>query len=184
MPRPPAGCWPWRWCWRGWTGPGRPRPAGWTGRRCGEADQETVRGTVSPPNGFTAPMPKAWRGCLTAGKACGFRALRPPGWRTSGPSVEAGPDPARDGVVRWRRQDLQRRIAEAFGVEVHERPVGQPLVASLWRRLGFAGCRSRPQHPKTDPDARSRRSRKLPRSGCGGDPAGRARQTRRGLVPG
>ena len=33
--------------------------------------------------------------------------------------VEAGPDPAKDGVVRWRRQDLQRRIAEAFGVEVH-----------------------------------------------------------------
>ena len=26
-------------------------------------------------------------------------------------------------------------------------------LASIWRRLGFAGCRSRPQHPKTDPDA-------------------------------
>ena len=24
--------------------------------------------------------------------------------------VEAGPDPERDGVVRWRRKDLQRRI--------------------------------------------------------------------------
>ena len=93
---------------------GRRRVAGWTGRRCGEADQETVRGTVFPPNGYTAIMPRAWRGCLTAGKACGFRALRLPRWRTSGPWVEAGPDPARDGVLRWRRQDLQRRIAEAF----------------------------------------------------------------------
>ena len=93
-------------------------------------------------------MPKVWRGCLTAGKACGFRALRLPGWRTSGPSVEAGPDPARDGVVRWRRQDLQRRIAEAFGVEVHERTVGKYLAALGLRRLSV-----RPQHPKTDPDA-------------------------------
>ena len=30
--------------------------------------------------------------------------------------VEAGPDPAVDGVVRWRRQDLRARIASAFGV--------------------------------------------------------------------
>ena len=44
MPRRPAGCWPWRWCLRGLTGRGRRRPAGWTGRRFGEADQETFRG--------------------------------------------------------------------------------------------------------------------------------------------
>ena len=62
--------------------------------------------------------------------------------------VEAGPDPARDGVVRWRRQDLQRRIAEAFGVDVHERTVGKYLAALGFRRLSV-----RPQHPKTDPDA-------------------------------
>ena len=62
--------------------------------------------------------------------------------------VEAGPDPARDGVVRWRRQDLQRRIAEAFGVEVHERTVGKYLTALGFRRLSV-----RPQHPRTDPDA-------------------------------
>ena len=35
--------------------------------------------------------------------------------------VEAGPDPARDGVVRWRRRDLKRRIVERSGVELHER---------------------------------------------------------------
>ena len=65
-----------------------------------------------------------------------------------GLSVEAGPDPARDGVVRWRRQDLQRRIAEAFGVEVHERTVGKYLAALGFRRLSV-----RQQHPRTDPDA-------------------------------
>ena len=30
--------------------------------------------------------------------------------------VEAGPDRERDGVVRWRRVDLKRVIAETFGV--------------------------------------------------------------------
>jgi len=62
--------------------------------------------------------------------------------------VEAGPDPEKDGLVRWRRQDLQRRIAEAFGVEVHERTVGKYLAALGYRRLSV-----RPQHPRTDPGA-------------------------------
>jgi transposase len=43
--------------------------------------------------------------------------------------LETGPDPAPvpmgDGVVRWRRQDLRARIAERFGVELHERTVGK-----------------------------------------------------------
>jgi transposase len=34
--------------------------------------------------------------------------------------VEAGPDLAADGVVRWRRIDLQRLIKERFGVDYHE----------------------------------------------------------------
>ena len=33
--------------------------------------------------------------------------------------VEAGPDPECDGVVRWRRVDLKRRIEAAFGVKMH-----------------------------------------------------------------
>ena len=32
--------------------------------------------------------------------------------------VEAGPDREKDGVVRWRRIDLKRVIAERFGVDV------------------------------------------------------------------
>ena len=62
--------------------------------------------------------------------------------------VEAGPDPERDGVVRWRRQDLQRRIATAFGVKVHQRTVGKYLTTLGYRRLSV-----RPQHPKTNPVA-------------------------------
>ena len=50
--------------------------------------------------------------------------------------VEAGPDRGKDGVVRWRRIDLKRVIAERFGVEFHERYVGK-----LLKTLGFSHIR-------------------------------------------
>ena len=62
--------------------------------------------------------------------------------------LEAGPDPAVDGVVRWRRQDLRARIADRFGIELHERTVGKYLAALGYRRLSV-----RPRHPRTDPGA-------------------------------
>src|SRR4051794_18235342 len=46
-------------------------------------------------------------------------------------AVEQGPDPDRDGVVRWRRVDLQALIEARFAVRLHERSVGEVL-----RRLG------------------------------------------------
>ena len=146
MPRLRGGCWPWLWCLRALIGQARRRVAGWIVRPFGEADQETFRGTVSPPNGFIALTPRAWRGFRTAGRGHAFGALRLRRWRNSQPSVEAGPDPERDGVVRWRRSDLARRIASAFGVAVHERTVGTYLAELGYRRLSV-----RPQHPKTDP---------------------------------
>jgi putative transposase len=72
--------------------------------------------------------------------------------------VEAGPDPAVDGVVRWRRQDLERRSAERFGVEVHERTVGKYLAALGYRRLSV-----RPRHPRTDPGAQEGFKKASPR---------------------
>ena len=51
-----------------------------------------------------------------------------------------------DGVVRWRRVDLQRMIRERFGVTYHERTVGKVL-----RALGFARISPRPRHPAQDP---------------------------------
>ena len=41
--------------------------------------------------------------------------------------VRAGPDPETDGVVRWRRIDLKRKIEERFGVTMHERTVGKTI---------------------------------------------------------
>lgn len=59
--------------------------------------------------------------------------------------VEAGPDREQDGVVRWRRVDLQRVIKERFGVEFHERYVG-----TLLKKLGFSHISARPRHPGQD----------------------------------
>ena len=56
--------------------------------------------------------------------------------------VEAGPDRENDGVVRWRRIDLKRVIAESFGVDFHERYVGK-----LLKKLGFSHISARPRHP-------------------------------------
>jgi transposase len=61
--------------------------------------------------------------------------------------VREGPDPAVDGVVRWRRIDLKRRIEARFGVKMHERTVGKQLAG-----LGFHRLSVRPQHPKSDPE--------------------------------
>jgi transposase len=70
--------------------------------------------------------------------------------------VEQGPDPARDGVVRWRRVDLQALIKARFAVELHERSVGKIL-----RRLGFARLSVRPQHPSSDPAAQETFKKRL-----------------------
>jgi transposase len=64
--------------------------------------------------------------------------------------VETGPDPATDGVVRWRRIDLRAVIAARFGIAVHERTVGK-----LLRKLDFAKLSVRPQHPQADPEAQA-----------------------------
>lgn len=62
--------------------------------------------------------------------------------------VEAGPDPEKDGVVRWRCADLQARVEGEFGVKLHERTIGKHLAKHGFRRLSV-----RPEHPKTDPAA-------------------------------
>src|SRR5271156_833356 len=59
--------------------------------------------------------------------------------------VEAGPDRQVDGVVRWRRLDLKRVIAERFGVDFHPRYVGK-----LLQKLGFSHISARPRHPAQD----------------------------------
>lgn len=59
--------------------------------------------------------------------------------------VETGPDPATDGVTRWRRADLQRVIEERFGVVYSER-----AVSDLLKALSFSYISGRPKHPGQD----------------------------------
>ena len=68
------------------------------------------------------------------------------GHEFSGEIVETGPDPALDGVVRWRRADLKRVIEERFGVVYAER-----TISDLLARLSFSYISGRPQHPRQDP---------------------------------
>ncbi len=75
--------------------------------------------------------------------------------------VEAGPDPAVDHVVRWRRVDLRQVICERWGVELHERSVGK-----LLHRLGFARLSVRPKPPRTDPAAQAEWEKKLRHDGA------------------
>ncbi len=60
--------------------------------------------------------------------------------------VETGPCLEHDGVVRWRRVDLQRLIEDRFGVVYHERTISKLLAA-----LGFSRISARPQHPGQEP---------------------------------
>ena len=55
--------------------------------------------------------------------------------------VEAGPVPAVDGVVRWRRKDLARWLLGTFAISLDETTVGRELKA-----LGFAKISARPRH--------------------------------------
>jgi transposase len=84
-------------------------------------------------------------------------------------AVERGPDPDRDGVVRWRRVDLRALIEARFAARPHERSVGKVL-----RRLGFTRLSVRPGRPKADEAAQAAFKKASPswwRERCPGTPA-------------
>ncbi len=112
-------------------------------RSCG-MDRQTLRDWVHRYNA------EGLAGLVNRGRPARPRQLSPDQMAELASWVEAGPDPARDGVVRWRRRDLQHRIAAAFGVAVHERTVGKYLAVLGYRRLSV-----RPRHPKVDPEAQA-----------------------------
>src|SRR4051794_41917562 len=82
-------------------------------------------------------------------------------------AVERGPDPDRDGVVRWRRGDLRALIEARFAGRLHERSVGKGL-----RRLGFTPPSGRPRHPKAGAAAQAGVKKTFPRRVGGGRPGG------------
>ena len=78
--------------------------------RIGGMDRQTLRDWVHRfnergPEGLKDSWSKGNPPRLSAAQLAEFAAL-----------VETGPDRATNGVVRWRRIDLQRVVAERFGV--------------------------------------------------------------------
>ena len=59
--------------------------------------------------------------------------------------VDSGPDPAIDGVVRWRLQDLVQWIWREFGILLHATNVSRELKA-----MAFTKMTARPRHHAQD----------------------------------
>ena len=107
--------------------------------KIGGMDRQTLRDWVhrfngSGPDGLVDNWTEGPKPRLSAEQLAQFAQI-----------VEAGPDREKDGVVRWRRLDLKRVIAERFRVDFHPRYVGK-----LLKKLGFSHISARPRHPAQD----------------------------------
>ncbi len=107
--------------------------------KVGGMDRQTLRDWV---HRFNEEGPEGLKNRSGAGRR---RLLTAAQMRELSVIVETGPDPAIDGVVRWRRIDLTRVIEERFGVSYSERTISDLLAA-----LSFSHISARPQHPKPD----------------------------------
>ena len=105
----------------------------------GGMDRQTLRHWALR---FNADGPAGLLDRWSAGPAC---RLSDDQRRELATIVESGPDVQTDGVVRWRRVDLQAVIKERFGVDYGERWVSQIL-----HDLGFSHMSARPRHPRQD----------------------------------
>jgi transposase len=105
----------------------------------GGMDRQTLRDWV---HRFNAEGPAGLRDRPRSGMP---RRLSDTQMRELAGIVETGPDPAVDGVVRWRRVDLQRVIEDRFGVAYSER-----AITDLLKALTFSYISGRPKHPGQD----------------------------------
>ena len=98
-------------------------------------------------------------------KAPGNRPLLNPAQREAlRRIIEAGPNPAVDGVVRWRLIDLAQWVYAEFRISISKQTLSRML-----RGLGYRKLSARPRHhARTPPPVR--RLKKLCR-GSGGDRA-------------
>jgi transposase len=112
----------------------RSEAAAWTGM-----DRQTLRDWVHRYNaagvaGLAARVPAGPTPRLDETQMAELEAL-----------VLKGPDPATDGVVRWRCADLRAQVTRRFAVTVHERTIGKWL-----RRRDLTRLQPRPAHPRQD----------------------------------
>ena len=102
-------------------------------------DRQTLRDWVHRYNAFGVAGLADRRGGGAKARLSAEQKAEVAGW------IRTGPDVAVDKVVRWRCVDIQARIAELFGVALHERSVGR-----LLGQLKFSHISTRPRHPKAD----------------------------------
>ena len=107
--------------------------------KIGGMDRQTLRDWV---HRFNEDGPEGLSNRKGAGRP---RMLSDEQMAELGEIVTTGPDPATDGVVRWRRVDLQKVIEKRFGVTYSER-----AISDLLKVLGFSHISARPQHPAQD----------------------------------
>jgi len=106
----------------------------------GGMDRQTLRDWV---HRFNAEGPEG----LTDRPRSGMpRRLSDAQMRELAEILETGPDLAVDGVVRWRRVDLVRVIAERFGIIYSVR-----TITDLLEALSFSYISGRPKHPGQEP---------------------------------
>ncbi len=110
---------------------------------CG-MDRQTLRDWV---HRYNADGLKGLRDAPRSGRPAGLSAAQMAELKAL---VLAGPDLAKDGVVRWRCLDLRAVIKTRFQVVMHERTVGK-----LLHRLGLTRLQPRPFHPKQDLEAQA-----------------------------
>jgi transposase len=86
---------------------------------------------------------------LLTGKAPGPTPLLTDEHRVALASIiEQGPNPAVDGLVRWRLKDLAAWLFERFGVPVSEQTLSREVRALDYRKLS-----ARPRHHAQSPGA-------------------------------
>jgi transposase len=73
--------------------------------------------------------------------------------------VEAGPNPAIDGVVRWRLSDLAQWVHAEFRVSISKQTLSRVL-----REQGYRKLSARPRHHAQDPAAAPAFKKTLPRA--------------------
>lgn len=116
------------------------------------------RGDAAAAGGMDRQTLRDWAHRFNAEGPDGLRDRKPPRGRRLNADqmrelaeiVEAGPDPEVDGVVRWRRVDLQQVIEDRFSVRYSERGVG-----ALLKALSFSFISGRPKHPKQNAEVQA-----------------------------
>ena len=76
---------------------------------------------------------------LTEGEEATLRAL-----------LLRGPDPERDGISAYTREDMAALIKQRFGKRYHPASLSKVL-----KRMGFSRQKARPVHPNADPRAQA-----------------------------